>query len=84
MLKRSTSGATINATEWATFSHLKEAVFTDFGIVKQEIELETDRITGRNKVSKILFHFKLEILSVKIVPHVSASLWISGNICITN
>lgn len=58
ILKRIASGITINATEWATFGHLKEMVFTDFVEVKQEIELETERVTGRNKVSESLFHFE--------------------------
>ncbi|KAL3982878.1 Dynamin central region family protein [Acanthocheilonema viteae] len=42
-------GRTINATEWATFGHVQEVVFTDFNDVMQEIERETDRITGKNK-----------------------------------
>lgn len=40
----------INAkTEHAEFLHLKGKKFTDFDEVRQEIEVETDRITGSNK-----------------------------------
>ncbi|EFO21103.2 DRP-1 protein [Loa loa] len=42
-------GTTINATDWAVFGHLKERIFTDFDEVRREIELETERITGKNK-----------------------------------
>uniref|UniRef100_A0A7N6AHS9 Interferon-induced GTP-binding protein Mx n=1 Tax=Anabas testudineus TaxID=64144 RepID=A0A7N6AHS9_ANATE len=40
----------INATaEWAEFLHCKGKKFTDFDEVRQEIEAETDRVTGANK-----------------------------------
>ncbi|XP_072925386.1 dynamin-2 isoform X9 [Hemitrygon akajei] len=40
----------INAkTEHAEFLHCKGKKFTDFDEVRQEIELETDRVTGSNK-----------------------------------
>ena len=35
--------------EHAEFLHLKGKKFTDFDEVRQEIEAETDRITGQNK-----------------------------------
>ncbi|EJW82810.1 dynamin central region family protein, partial [Wuchereria bancrofti] len=43
------NGMIIHATDWAVFGHLKERIFTDFDEVRQEIELETERITGKNK-----------------------------------
>lgn len=55
-LKKKTSGMVIHATDWAFFGHLKEKIFTDFDEVRQEIELETERITGKNKVK---FYFVL-------------------------
>ncbi|XP_035375643.1 SUN domain-containing ossification factor isoform X2 [Electrophorus electricus] len=40
----------INAiTEWGEFLHCKGKKFTDFDEVRQEIEAETDRVTGANK-----------------------------------
>uniref|UniRef100_A0A3Q3IWX0 Interferon-induced GTP-binding protein Mx n=1 Tax=Monopterus albus TaxID=43700 RepID=A0A3Q3IWX0_MONAL len=40
----------ISATaEWAEFLHCKGKKFTDFDEVRQEIESETDRVTGANK-----------------------------------
>uniref|UniRef100_A0AAJ7XJG0 dynamin GTPase n=1 Tax=Petromyzon marinus TaxID=7757 RepID=A0AAJ7XJG0_PETMA len=36
-------------TEYAEFLHMKGRVFTDFDEVRQEIEAETERITGSNK-----------------------------------
>ncbi|XP_043096514.1 dynamin-1a isoform X1 [Puntigrus tetrazona] len=36
-------------TEYAEFLHCKGKKFTDFDEVRQEIEAETDRITGQNK-----------------------------------
>ncbi|KAJ8390040.1 hypothetical protein AAFF_G00112010 [Aldrovandia affinis] len=36
-------------TEFAEFLHCKGKKFTDFDEVRQEIEAETDRITGQNK-----------------------------------
>uniref|UniRef100_A0A915PQF5 dynamin GTPase n=1 Tax=Setaria digitata TaxID=48799 RepID=A0A915PQF5_9BILA len=42
-------GVTIHAAEWAVFSHLKDRIFTDFNEVREEIELETERVSGKNK-----------------------------------
>ena len=39
--------------EWAQFLH-REDKFTDFGLVRREIEEETDRETGSNKVAMAL------------------------------
>lgn len=36
-------------SEWAEFLHCKGKKFTDFDEVRQEIEGETDRVTGANK-----------------------------------
>ena len=36
-------------SEWAEFLHCKGKKFTDFDEVRQEIESETDRVTGANK-----------------------------------
>lgn len=36
-------------TEYAEFLHCKGKKFTDFDEVRQEIEVETDRVTGMNK-----------------------------------
>ena len=35
--------------EWATFLHVKNRIFTDFSEVRDEIQNETDRISGTNK-----------------------------------
>ena len=32
------------------FLHIKNKIFTDFDEVREEIENETDRLTGKNKV----------------------------------
>lgn len=36
--------------EWAKFLHTKNKIYTDFGEVRTEIENETDRMGGTNKV----------------------------------
>lgn len=36
-------------SEYAEFLHCKSKKFTDFDEVRQEIETETDRVTGTNK-----------------------------------
>lgn len=35
--------------EYAEFLHCKGRIFTDFDLVRKEIEEETDRVTGSNK-----------------------------------
>ncbi|XP_074926908.1 dynamin-1-like protein isoform X4 [Chelonoidis abingdonii] len=53
------------AEEWATFLHCKHKTFTDFDEIRQEIETETERMTGTNK------GISLEPLYLKIYsPHV--------------
>jgi len=42
--------AYISQDEWAKFYHTKGKVFLDFNEVREEIERETERLTGRNKV----------------------------------
>uniref|UniRef100_A0AC34RFA6 Dynamin GTPase n=1 Tax=Panagrolaimus sp. JU765 TaxID=591449 RepID=A0AC34RFA6_9BILA len=37
------------AEDWATFEHLPNRIFTDFESVREEIERETDRVSGQNK-----------------------------------
>jgi hypothetical protein len=39
-----------DADEWGVFLHVKNKIFTDFDEIRQEIENETDRVTGKNKV----------------------------------
>uniref|UniRef100_A0A8C0G312 Dynamin-1-like protein n=1 Tax=Chelonoidis abingdonii TaxID=106734 RepID=A0A8C0G312_CHEAB len=45
-----TSKGVLGAEEWATFLHCKHKTFTDFDEIRQEIETETERMTGTNKV----------------------------------
>jgi hypothetical protein len=40
----------VTAEEWAKFLHTKEKIYTDFEEVRKEIERETDRMGGTNKV----------------------------------
>jgi len=40
----------IKVDEWAKFLHTKNKIYTDFGEVRTEIENETDRMGGTNKV----------------------------------
>lgn len=42
-------GKVITAEEWAKFLHTKEKIYTDFNEIRQEIERETDRMSGTNK-----------------------------------
>jgi len=35
--------------EYAEFLHCKGRIFTDFDLVRKEIEDDTDRVTGANK-----------------------------------
>jgi dynamin 1-like protein len=47
-------------SEFAEFLHLPKMRFTDFQLVKKEIEQETNRIAGSNKgISKIPIHLKV-------------------------
>ncbi|XP_052211609.1 LOW QUALITY PROTEIN: phragmoplastin DRP1E-like [Diospyros lotus] len=52
--------------EYAEFSHLPRKRFTDFGMVRKEIQDETDRVTGKTKqISPIPIH--LSIYSPNVV-----------------
>ncbi|MFS7942451.1 putative dynamin, GTPase region, Dynamin superfamily [Helianthus anomalus] len=52
--------------EYAEFGHLPRRRFTDFSLVRKEIQDETDRITGKTKqISPIPIH--LSIYSPKVV-----------------
>ncbi|XP_051006537.1 dynamin-1-like protein isoform X13 [Acomys russatus] len=46
--KRKTTG--VEAEEWGKFLHTKNKLYTDFDEIRQEIENETERISGNNKV----------------------------------
>ena len=43
-----------DADEWGVFLHIKNKIFTDFNEIRQEIESETERLTGKNKVCPLL------------------------------
>ncbi|PNX95541.1 dynamin-related protein 1e-like, partial [Trifolium pratense] len=52
--------------EYAEFLHLPRRKFTDFALVRQEIQDETDRVTGKSKqISPIPIH--LSIYSANVV-----------------
>ncbi|OWK03969.1 DNM1L [Cervus elaphus hippelaphus] len=42
--------AWVEAEEWGKFLHTKNKLYTDFDEIRQEIENETERISGNNKV----------------------------------
>uniref|UniRef100_A0A8C0F7W2 Dynamin-2 n=1 Tax=Bubo bubo TaxID=30461 RepID=A0A8C0F7W2_BUBBB len=58
-------------TEYAEFLHCKGRKFTDFDEVRQEIEVETDRITGVNKgISSIPINLRIyspHVLSLTLI-----------------
>ncbi|XP_032893452.1 dynamin-1-like protein isoform X4 [Amblyraja radiata] len=39
----------IDAEEWGKFLHTKNKIYTEFGEIRQEIENETERVSGANK-----------------------------------
>jgi len=41
---------TIDAEEWGKFLHTKNRIYTDFNEIRREIENETERLSGTNKV----------------------------------
>ncbi|XP_074126681.1 dynamin-1-like protein isoform X5 [Sminthopsis crassicaudata] len=50
----------IQAEEWGKFLHTKNKLYTDFDEIRQEIENETERISGNNKgVSPEPIHLKI-------------------------
>lgn len=40
----------IEAEEWGRFLHTKQKIYTDFNEIREEIEHETERMSGTNKV----------------------------------
>jgi len=40
----------IDAEEWGKFLHTKNKIYTDFSSIREEIQAETDRMGGTNKV----------------------------------
>ncbi|KAM4882962.1 dynamin-1-like protein isoform 4-T4 [Thomomys bottae] len=60
--KRKTSGEEngVEVEEWGKFLHTKNKLYTDFDEIRQEIENETERISGNNKgVSPEPIHLKI-------------------------
>ncbi|XP_053919186.1 dynamin-1-like protein isoform X2 [Cuculus canorus] len=50
----------IDAEEWGKFLHTKNKIYTDFDEIRQEIENETERISGNNKgISPEPIHLKI-------------------------
>uniref|UniRef100_A0A3Q3JCY2 Dynamin-1-like protein n=1 Tax=Monopterus albus TaxID=43700 RepID=A0A3Q3JCY2_MONAL len=50
----------IDGEEWGKFLHTKNKVYTDFDEIRQEIEAETERISGNNKgISDEPIHLKI-------------------------
>ncbi|XP_029455891.1 dynamin-1-like protein isoform X2 [Rhinatrema bivittatum] len=50
----------IEADEWGKFLHTKNKMYTDFDEIRQEIENETERISGNNKgISPEPIHLKI-------------------------
>ncbi|XP_062348433.1 dynamin-1-like protein isoform X6 [Cinclus cinclus] len=50
----------VDAAEWGKFLHTKNKVYTDFDEIRQEIENETERISGNNKgISPEPIHLKI-------------------------
>ncbi|CAI2351790.1 unnamed protein product [Caenorhabditis sp. 36 PRJEB53466] len=66
--KRRRSNGTLLTDDWAMFEHTGSKVFTDFDLVRKEIEDETDRVTGVNKGISLL------PISLKIYSHRVVSL----------
>lgn len=60
--RRKTSGEEngVEAEEWGKFLHTKNKIYTDFDEIRQEIENETERISGNNKgISSEPIHLKI-------------------------
>uniref|UniRef100_A0A3Q4G3A6 Dynamin-1-like protein n=1 Tax=Neolamprologus brichardi TaxID=32507 RepID=A0A3Q4G3A6_NEOBR len=52
--------AGIDTEEWGKFLHTKNKIYTDFDEIRQEIENETERISGNNKgISDEPIHLKI-------------------------
>ncbi|XP_042322822.1 dynamin-1-like protein isoform X2 [Sceloporus undulatus] len=60
--RRNTAGDEngVDAEEWGKFLHTKNKLYTDFDEIRQEIENETERISGNNKgISPEPIHLKI-------------------------
>lgn len=53
--------ARIDADEWAKFLHTKNKVYTDFDAVRNEIQEETDRMSGTNKVFSFIISYLISV-----------------------
>lgn len=53
---------TLAIDEWGKFLHTKEKIYTDFGEIHAEIERETERMSGSNKVFFTVVFLKITIL----------------------
>ncbi|GAA6101319.1 dynamin-1-like protein isoform X1 [Tachysurus ichikawai] len=50
----------VESEEWGKFLHTKHKIYTDFDEIRQEIEAETERISGTNKgISSEPIHLKI-------------------------
>jgi dynamin 1-like protein len=54
------------SSDWATFEHIPNEIFTDFEKVREEIEKETNRLSGTNKGISVI-PINLKIYSAKVV-----------------
>lgn len=52
--------------EWGVFLHIKNKLYTDFDEIRQEIENETDRLTGKNKVFFAINQFQFYNFNKKL------------------
>ncbi|XP_078727502.1 dynamin-1-like protein isoform X1 [Lampetra fluviatilis] len=58
--QRGETRAGVEAEEWGKFLHTKNKIYSDFSEIRQEIENETERITGTNKgISSEAIHLKI-------------------------
>uniref|UniRef100_A0AAQ4RFE1 dynamin GTPase n=1 Tax=Gasterosteus aculeatus aculeatus TaxID=481459 RepID=A0AAQ4RFE1_GASAC len=76
----------INGDEWGKFLHTKSKTYTDFEEIRQEIDAETERISGNNKgVSDEPIHLKIfspHVVNLTLVdlPGLTKVRKLSGNI----
>lgn len=76
--------------EFAEFLHLPDQRFTDFQLVRQEIERETDRVAGQNKgISKIPINLKItspRVLNLTLVdlPGITKVLFLPGTTAVSS
>lgn len=47
--KRTPENEIVNVEEWGTFLHTKNKIYTNFDVIRKEIEAETNRVAGENK-----------------------------------